>query len=207
MNHMLLFSTIVLELGCTRALADRPNVARWGDGVEFVFLPSDPEAGLLSSIPISTHGVCGAKGVFSDAMFGVVVDSMTADAQQLFPDTTKDAIYEGPISPIAVRPALGFTFQVPDHDLGGYFYGWTERTPLPEFAPPSHGTFYGQTFHLVADKDSPLEIVIRYRIRCADMTLSPPMSTRGQNLLALVWRKNGRPDIKPLQRTGLTRRR
>jgi len=201
MKRALIFSTLVAALGCAPAPAEHTNQPAASGGVEFLFVPSDPDSGILGTIPISTRGTCGNKGVFADAFLSLVVESVLADGRPIVPDKGR-GVYDGTGGPpIVVRPDLGFTFQVSQHDLEGNSFEWTEKLSPPGFVPPSHGPVRSNAFRLEADKNSPLDVVITYRIRCADMTMSAAMSTHGQNLVALAWR-NVRPANKPLQQSG-----
>ena len=192
MKRALILSTLVTTLGCAHAPSDARELPKKGNGVEFLFLPADPEQGLMGVIPISTHGICGDKGVFADASLSLMVDSVQADGRSLVPDK-ENGLYDGTSSPIVIRPDLGFTFQVSQRDLQANFFEWSEKKLPSGFVPPGHGPVRSNVFRLVADKDSPVDVVITYRIRCADMTLSTPMSTRGQNLVALASRNVVRP--------------
>jgi len=201
MKRALILSTLVTTLGCAHAPSDTGESRTKGNGVEFLFLPSDPEQGLMGVIPISTHGICGDKGVFADAFLSLMVESVQADGRSLVPDKG-NGVYDGTSSPIVIRPDLGFTFQVSPRDLEANFFEWSEKKLPPGFVPPRYGSVRSSAFRLVADKDSPVDVVITYRIRCADITLPAPMSTRGQNLVALASRNVARPANKPLQQPG-----
>jgi hypothetical protein len=201
MKRALILSVFISALCCAHAPSDPTTQLAKGDGVEFLFVPPDPDLGLLGTIPISTHGICGGKGVFADATLSLVIDSVLADGRPIVPDKGK-GLYDGTSSPIVIRPDLGFTFQVSQRDLEANFFEWSEKKLPPGFVPPGHGPIRSNNFCLVADKDSPVDVVITYRIRCADMTMSAPMSTRGQNLVALSWRSAARQSNKPLQQSG-----
>lgn len=192
MKHALLLSTLVGAFGCGHVTADSAGRPTIGQGVEFLFLPSDPKLGLVDIIPISTRGICGDKGVFADAFLGVLVDSVEADGQPLAPEE-EDGVYDGSrAGALVIRPDSGFTYQVSQSHLQANFFEWSERKQPVGFIPPSYGQVRGTSFELKGDKDGPLDVVIRYRIRCADLTLSDRLSTRGQNLSSLAWR-NVRP--------------
>jgi hypothetical protein len=200
MKHALIFSALLSAFGCGHVTANSAERPTMGQGVEFLFLPSDPKLGLMGIIPISTRGICAEKGVFADAFLGVLVDALEADDRALAPEK-RDGVYDGsPAGSIVIRPDTGFTYQVSQRDLEANFFEWSEMKQPVGFIPPSHGQVHGTSFELKADKDGPLDVVIRYRIRCADLTLSEPLSTRGQNLSNLAWRSVGRP-THPLRRT------
>jgi hypothetical protein len=197
MKRALFTSTLVAAFGCAHAPAGVTSPPAQGNNIEFLFLPADLEAGFIGMIPISTHAICGDKGVFANAFLSVVVDSVVADGRPIAPDQGK-GIYHDVGAPILIRPDAGFTFQVSQRDLEANFFEWSERRQPPGFVPPSSGAVRSKAFRLEADKYSPIDVVIRYRIRCADMTVSSSLSSRGQNFLALKWRNAG-PANKPLQ--------
>ena len=202
MKPSLMILTLFAGLDCARPIMVGAAADARHDGIEFSFVPSDDQ-GFVSPIPISTHGACGTKGALMASNFGLVIDSVEADGRPVEKFTVEGGIYEGP-PPLyldVVSPDRGFTYLVLQRDLSGFFYGWTEKKPPPGFVPPPHGRFHGHTFNLRVDFDSPLEILIKYHVRCADMSMSPMMSTRGQNGFALARRRSGQPSNKPLQQT------
>jgi hypothetical protein len=152
-------------------------------GIDFSFFP--PVEGFRTYIPLPTRGACGLKGVFSEAMFGVLVDSVIADGRPV-ESLASTGNWDSVASPLAVTPDSGFTFLVSHSELGAHFFEWSEKRQAPGFMPPLGGPFRGNTFKLAIDGDKPEEIVIQYRVRCVDMTLSQPMVVRGRNDLELA---------------------
>jgi hypothetical protein len=152
-------------------------------GVDFTFFP--PHEGIESYIPLSSKGACGAKGVFAEDLFGVVVDEVMVDGRAA-PSSTSPGNWDSVAPPLVVRPDTGFTFLVSPRRLGAHFFDWADKVQSTEFVPPMGGMFRGTQFEIDFNAGKPEELVIRYRVRCTDMTLSPPIVAHGRNAFVLA---------------------
>ena len=178
MKHLGAGLVLVVAVACAhRGGASVAPVAS-GGGVEFIFLP--PHEGIDSYIPLSTKGACGSRGVFAEDLFGIVVDSVIVDGHDV-PESISVANWDSVAPPSVVKPDTGFTFLVSPERLGAGFFEWSEKVQPLEFVPPMGGMFRSRHFPIDLNATKPEEIVIRYRVRCTDMTLSQPIVARGRN--------------------------
>ena len=118
-------------------------------------------------VPFSDNGACRSAGLFDNPRVGVVIDEIFADGTAVRGRT----VFVGSLD--AARTVI-----IDSH--GGYIY-LMYGAELDSFAGATGKDFLRFALPMEEDHVPSKEIVIRYRVRCADSRLTEQFILRGRN--------------------------
>lgn len=118
-------------------------------------------------VPFPDNGACGSVGVFDNPRVGVVIDEISADGAAVPGRTVLVASLDGARTVII-------------HSHGGYVY-LVYGAELDSFTVARDRNFVRFALPIEEDHVPTKEIVIRYRVRCADSRLTEQFILRGRN--------------------------
>jgi hypothetical protein len=136
-------------------------------GVDFLFMAGVDDVEKVSfEVPFPVGNSC--KTLYWESHGAVAIESVLADGVAIKPRQNMGSYVDGTLDVAIESPGPGFQYRLPLFDLS------SQEPTQPE---------YSSVEFPISPKSPPNTVEIRYRIRCADGKLGPPLVTRGRNIL------------------------